>query len=200
MRLQGLSYRNILEHQEKENLVTTFDLHVAPPLGLKEDETFKVALRHSIKPRDGVDVKNVLRHSMYKDFVTCQDKSVDIKMCVCEQGANRSFIETKEDMMRVISRPQFGAKTQLTDLHSGCLYLMTRKHDKMTIAYEVANVCAGKTFRVVMTVKASYNMMMTRYLPVDFRVEPKTIHFVVAAVRYVLNDSNLDIDTKGTLV
>ena len=200
MRLQGLTYRNILEHQDGENLITSFDLHVAPPPGLKEDESFKVALKHSIKPQNRVDVMKVLRHSMYKDFITCQDKAVDIKLCVCERGSSRNFFETKEDMMKVISRPQFGAKTELTDLHSGCFYLMTRKHDKMTIAYEVANVCPDKTFRCVMSVKYSYNMMMTRKLPADFLVPPRTIHFVIAAVRYVLNDSNLDIDTIATVV
>ena len=200
MRLQGLTYHNIIEHQDGQSLITNFDLHVTPPRDLKEDETFKVALKHSIKPADGVEVLKVVRHSMYKDFITCQDEAVDIKLCVCEQGFNKSVIETKEDIMKVISRPQFGAETKLTDLHSGCLYLMTRKHDKMTIAYELANVCQDKTFSFTMRVKTAYNMMLTRVLPFEFKVQPRTIHWLVAAVRFVLNDSNLDIDTSVRLL
>ena len=190
MRLVGRSYGFAFERQFAGDIITTFDLHVDPPRGSSEDEVFKIEVRHRMKPENGVAMGSYNRESLYSKFSTCADKSVDIKLCACAQESV-DFTRTASAMKNFIQRPMFGAKTELEDLKTGCLFLMARRHLTFAFAYEVANICADKTFKVTMK-GHERNMLLSQDLPITLIVKPTTIHFLISGVRYVINDSYFD--------
>ena len=198
MRFTGKSFVDIVERQDGSSAIVSFSIRVTPPVGLTEDEIFKVAIKHPITPREdgtGVKVLTFKRQSIYNKFTSCADSTVDIKLCACVKGQNKSVVESKERIEQLVSRQMFGAKGQLKDLHSGCLFLILRKHDKMTIVYEAANVCRDKTFKISLNAKTR-NMLMTRKMPFTVVLRPRTVKFLISAIRYVLNDAHFDISTK----
>ena len=198
MRLVGVSYDYALERQFAGNILTSFDLHVDPPGGFTEDEVFKIEVSHPMKPEHGVKMSSYNRESLYSKFRACADKSIDIKLCACTQGGE-SFTKTQTAMKAFIQRPMFGTKTELQDLKLDCLYLMTRRHSNIAVVYELANICSNKSFEVTLHGK-EYNMLMSQELPVTVMVKPRTIHFVISAVRYVMNSSYLDIKFRVEVV
>ena len=202
MRFTGKSFVDIMERQEGSSAIVSFSIHVTPPAGQTEDEIFKVAIKYPIKPRKdgiGVEILTFNRQSMYNKYTSCIDQKVDIKLCACVKGQNKSVVESYESMKELVSRLMFGAESLLNYLHSGCLFLISRKHDRMSIVYEAANLCSNKVFRLTLHAKTR-KMLMTRAMPVDVVLKPRTVVFLISAVRYVLNDSYFDIRTKVELV
>ena len=160
---------------------------MSPLAGQTHDEVFRIEVQHPMRPTRGVQLNTYIRQSLYSKFKFCVDKYVDIKLCVCEQRT-KGIAESEKEMKTLIGRPMFGATTELKDLNSGCLYLLTRRHKDIAIVYEVANICLDKTFRV--TIGGSSNtMLISSELPVIVVAKPRTIHFVLSAVRYVMNES-----------
>ena len=96
------------------------------------------------------------------------------------------------------TRSGFGAETGEKELdESGCLLLLSRKQN-FSISYEVTNVCE-KTYNLLVEGE-TYNMLLTAKLPLAVLVEPKTIHFLLSATRYVVNDSFFNIETSFEVV
>ena len=198
-RLVGKSYDHSVERQSGSTILTNFDLHFAPPAGYKKDEVIKAEVEHPLKPANGVTMKSFDRQSQYSKFKSCADESVDIKLCACAQGETKSVIETTEDMKALIAQPMFGATTELKDLHSGCVFLLKRRHNTIAVAYEVANICADKTFKVSVT-GSNYNMLLSQSVPMSVTLRPRTIHFLLSAIRYVMNDSYFNFSPSVELV
>ena len=202
MRFTGKSFVDIMERQDGASAIVSFSIHVYPPNGLTEDEVFKVAVKHPIKPREdgtGVEVLSVNRQSMYSKFTSCADSTVELKLCACANGQDKSVVQSRKSIEELVSRDMFGAKSELEDLHNGCLFLICRKHDKMSLAYEAANVCSDRTFRLSVSAKTR-KMLMTRSVPLSVVLKPRTIVFLISAIRYVLNDAHFDIQTSVEVV
>ena len=198
-RLVGRSYDHTIERHSASVVITNFDLHFAPPAGYKEDEVIKVEIQHPLEPENGVTMKSFQRQSQYSKFQSCADESVDIKLCTCAQRNKKSVVQSMKDMKALISQPMFGARTELKNLHSGCVILMTRRHQTITVAYEIANICRNKTFKVIVRGEA-YNMILSRSVPISVTLRPRTIHFLLSTIRYVMNDSYFTFNPTVELV
>ncbi|XP_031555080.1 uncharacterized protein LOC116291986, partial [Actinia tenebrosa] len=193
VRFVGKSFTKIV--QRNSGLLTTFDLHIdSSSVGLKDDEVFRVAVELTgLKP----SLKFFDRQTLYNKFKGCADDAVELKLCMCDRTKTSSYkpgpLKTAE-MKKLISSRMFGSKTVVKDLYEGCLFQIIRT-SKVSVAYEVANSCIGKTF----SVKAegeSYYFLMSRELPMEFLVKPNTVHFMFSSTRQILNHSHLDIKIK----
>jgi hypothetical protein len=200
IRLIGSSIRNII--QSKSGSLTSFDLHInVASVGLKKDEIFKVA----VGINDGVPtLKTYARQTMYNKFKNCVDEAVDIELCVCDKtkktkdfGKIRAL--TDQEMNSLISSPMFGSEAELKDLYNGCLFQITRKHlSGNSIVYEVANSCKNKKLVVSVTGYTSF-VFLTRELPMEFSVEPNTVHFMFAATNQVFSHSIMNIEVTANI-
>ena len=176
-RLVGKSFTNVMERLQGDYILTTMDLHVVPPTGYKEDEVFKVSLKHDAQPKDSVWLTSYIRQSTYSKFQSCADKPVDIKLCACakEQTAGSS-----------VPREMFSSKTIVKDLHSGCLLLLRRNYGKSSLALEVTNVCTNRTYKLELS-GSVYDKLFSNALPIRRELPPKTFHFLTSVYEYILN-------------
>lgn len=213
VRLVGKSFSKII--QRNSGLLTTFDLHIdSSSVGLKEDEVFRVAVEltpDSILPGSKItnskltDSKPSLkifdRQTLYNKFKYCADDAVELKLCMCDKKKSSNnvppLLKTTE-MKKLISSPMFGSKPEISDLYEGCLFQITRT-GKISVAYEVANSCVGKTFAVKVEGEAFF-FLISRKLPMEFLVKPNTVHFLFSSTRQILNHSHLDVKIKVTKV
>lgn len=156
-------------------------------------------MQNPLIPKHGVTMKSFDRHSRYSKFKACADESVDLKLCACANGETKSIIETTNEMKHFIAQPMFGAKTEFKEIHSGCLFVMKRRHNTIAVAYELANVCADKSFKVLINGK-DYNMLLSKVVPFTVSVRPRTIHFLLSAIRYIMNDSYFDVSISAELL
>jgi hypothetical protein len=201
VRLTGTSFRNII--QSKSGKLTTLELHIDPNnIGLKENEIITAAVEFN---SETLTLKVHDRQTLYNKFKSCVDNTVDLKICACDKRktTNTSGIVRvlkTDEMKSLVSSPMFGSETKIKDLHGGCLFQITRQHSsRISVAYEVANSCIGKTFRI--TVKGSlYYVFLSRSIPFYLTVEPNSVYFMFSAVRQILNHSHMDITLTATKV
>ncbi|XP_048582314.1 uncharacterized protein LOC5511332 [Nematostella vectensis] len=192
VRLLGKSFSSIRQRSKGKSKVTTFDLHVTAhaSVPLTEDEVFKVAVSHG----DGVypALKSYSRHSLYNKFKNCADKQVDLKLCICSNKPRTS--NTSQYMNEVISSNVFGSKSEVKDISGGCVFLITRSHDGLTLVYEVANLCPVK--KQIVFEGSDYYVDISMKLPRTIDAEPNTVHFVISGVRRIMALSYLEFKTR----
>ena len=201
LRLRGMETKNNLEKQTDARLGITMDLLVESVLP-NMAEVFQVLIETSIIPNEKIAVAEFIkfdRHTLYNRYEHCVDDGVDIRLCTCAAKLSNGAMITSEHLRSLSTRDMFGVKTQVTSLDKdgGCLLLLSRQHN-FSIAYEVANLCE-KTYHFRFHGE-TYNVILTAKLPLDIVLKPKTIHFLLSATRYVVNDSYFDIKTHFKLV
>ena len=201
VRLRGLETKNNLEKQTAKRLGITMDLLVQSALP-NIVEVFQVLIETPLLPDETIASAELVkfdRHTLYNRYQHCVDDTVDIRLCACAAKHNDESPITSDGIRSLATRKMFGAETKATVLEQskGCLLLLSRKQN-FSIAYEVANLCDGVyefTFH-----GEAYNMLLTAKLPLVLTVQPKTIYFLFSAIRYVVNDSYLDIRTNLKLL
>ena len=195
-RLRGLETKNNVERQNGLELITTMDITAESPLQDIE-EVFQVMIVTPLIPDEEIAYATLAkfdRHSLYSRYEHCVDTGVDIKLCACSSKSSHNSERTSEEVRGLATRSVFGAETGAKELdESGCLLLLSRKQN-FSISYEVTNVC-DETYNLLVEGE-TYNMLLTAKLPLEVLVEPKTIHFLLSATRYVVNDSFFNIETS----
>lgn len=179
------------------------DIHIdAKAVGLKEDEVTRVAVEFNGQT---LSLKSYERQTLYNKFKSCDDKSVDLKLCICDKSKTpikdgKPRVLKTAEMKKFISSPMFGTEGKIKDLHGGCLFQIIRQHSsKISVVYEVANSCEGKTFKVSVSGSIEY-VFVSRPLPFEITAEPNGIYFIFSAVRQILNHSHMDITISATKV
>jgi hypothetical protein len=163
-------------------------------------EVFQVLLETPLLPDETIASAKLIkfdRHTLYNRYQHCVDHGVDIRLCACVAKNNENAAITSEDLRSLASRKMFGAETEVRMLDGECLLLLSRKQN-YSISYELANVC-DRTYQFEFHGEA-YNMLLTAELPLHIEVKARTIHFLLSATRFVVNDSYLDINTSYRLV
>ena len=72
--------------------MASMDIHVFPPTGYNEDEVFRFSVKQFAEPRDST-FSLIHKCNNYSKFVSCVDKSVDIKLCTCAKEQNSYVIK-----------------------------------------------------------------------------------------------------------
>lgn len=165
-------------------------------------EVFQVLIETPLLPDETIAYAELVkfdRHTLYNRYQHCVDNGVDIRLCACATKHDDDSPITSDNLRRLATRQMFGADTEVTVLEKseGCLLLLNRKQN-FSISYELANLCEG-IYEFEFHGNA-YNMLLTAKLPLVITVQPKTIYFLFSAIRYVVNDSFLDIHTKLKLL
>ena len=165
-------------------------------------EVFQILIETPLLPDETIAYAELVkfdRHTLYNRYQHCVDDSVDIRLCACAAKHDNDLPITSDGLRSLATRKMFGADTEVTELEEsgGCLLLLNRKQN-LSISYELANLCDGI---YEFTIHGqSYNMLLTAKLPLVITVQPKTIYFLFSAIRYVVNDSFLDIHTTLKLL
>ena len=175
------------------------NLHVVPPTGYKEDEVFKVSLKHYAQAKDQVWLTSYVRVSKYSKFQSCADKSVDVKLCAC---AKQQIVEVTNSRQK-IPRKMFGSKTIVKNLHSGCLLFLRRNHGTISLSLEVTNVCTNRTYKFELS-GSSGERVYSNTLPINLELAPRTFYFLTSVNRYTSKDSfplyfyaNVEVKDEG---
>ena len=169
--------------------MTTMDLHVIPPTGYKEDEVFKVSLKHYAKAKDKVWLTSYERQSTYSKFRSCADNSVDITLCVCAYEEATSATKSGEATANSVPLKMFGSETIVKNLDSGCLFFLRRNYAKIALALEVTNVCSDRTYKFELSGSHGERVYSTA-LPIKLELAPKTFYFLTSVNRYTTKDSS----------
>lgn len=182
-RLVGKSFTDVVKRFQGEFIFTTMDVHVVPPNGYQEDEIYKVSVKQYSKPRQGVFFLSFVRVTKYNKFVTCQDKSVDIKLCAC---AKNQTSNTKNGVLleNGVPREMFGAETKVKNLDSNCLLFLRRDFGTFSFTLEVTNVCTDRTYKFSMTGSMDQRIFSTA-LPINRVLPPKTFFFLTSVFKYL---------------
>ena len=183
-RLIGKSFTDVVKRFQGEFILTTMDVHVVPPNGYQEDEIYKVSVKQYSKPRQGVFFLSFVRVTKYNKFVTCQDKSVDIKLCACAK--NQTSNNTKNGVLleNGVPREMFGAETKVKNLDSNCLLFLRRDFGTFSFTLEVTNVCTDRTYKFSMTGSMDQRIFSTA-LPINRVLPPKTFFFLTSVFKYL---------------
>ena len=136
------------------------------------------------------------RHTLYNRYEKCVDNGVELKLCTClPSNGDEVPMMTFDALRTMATRSMFGTATEsiMVDKNKRCLLLLHRKHIS-SISYEIANLCDhAYNFEFHGT---AYNMLLTAKLPINIVLKPRTIVFLLAAIRFVVNDSYFDIKTN----
>ena len=142
---------NIRQRISNGSYITTFDLVVQPFYTI-----FLVQTKHSEKNGivDNISLQSWRRVSLYRHYIKCKDKSVDMELCVCnlrKRNSNKRLLEIIEDAK--VSKDNEIIKTR-----TSCLYiLLTKVEDKLEsiFSYDAINTCA---IRYIFTVDSLKNV------------------------------------------
>ena len=195
-RLVGHRFEKIRRRKVGEEYILIMDLVVLPG-----KEIFETQLRYpvgiSAERRNNLPtVTGTRRVSIYRRYDKCVDERVKVELCVCDShkyGRNISNknawkwfeIQTGSDVLETVFRANsFGTNSEVKDLNESCLLLVTRKRENLCVAFEIANACHKRRYKVRITGKGKGKTITTRKLPFSIIVEPKTVHFVLS-VHYV---------------
>ena len=165
------------------------NLHVVPPTGYKEDEVFKVSLKHYAQAKDKVWLTSYIRVSKYSKFKSCVDKSVDIKLCACAKQQTVKATNSGQKLANSVPLQMFGSETIVKDLHSACLLLLRRNHGTVSLALEVTNVCTNRTYKFELS-GSSGETIYSNTLPINLELTPRTFYFLTSISRYTSKDTS----------
>ena len=206
-RLVGFSFEKVRMRTEKDNFTVTMDLIVLPQL-----EIFEVQVsypRFLGNGRDGsVEVVGHRRVSIYRRFHTCVDKDVSLPSCVCNSNGKKrknwrkrkiwNYVEIKTggDVLTTLFRTKnFGAQSEVKNLHDTCLLLITRKPNERTVVVEIANACGKRKYMVKVTGKSAGFFLASSPLPLTMELLPRTIHFLFS-VYHIKDPYNFSVKTS----
>ncbi|XP_031573129.1 uncharacterized protein LOC116307119 [Actinia tenebrosa] len=183
-RLAGKTFEKIRRRSVGDNYLVTMDLIVIP-----ESEIFEVQIEYPKIPRqsnNNVTLTHLSRISIYRRFDTCKDDTVNLTICVCKSRkyssyGNRQWIkmDSRKHLLKILARSKnFGAKVKFTDLHANCLVMITRTHSARTSAFEIANACSDRSYKIKVSGKSRGQAIVSSPLPLILTVEPLTAHFL----------------------
>lgn len=158
------------------------DLHVFPPRGFKEDEVFRVSLKHYAQPKHKAWLTSYTRQSTYSKFQLCADKSVDARLCACAKLQSTDVTQDK------VARKMFGEETIVKDLDSGCLLFLRRNYGGFkAVAVEVSNMCNNRTYRFKLDCSRCKGVY-SRELPILLKLTPKSTYFLTSVNKIHVSD------------
>lgn len=191
-RLVGHSFEKIRRRKVGENYILTMDLIVLPGKEIFEAQVRYPAGISANRRNKFPRVIGTRRVSIYRRYENCVDERVKVELCVCDSknyGRNISNknswkwfeIQSGSDMLETVFRANsFGTKSEVKDLNDSCLLLVTRKRENLGVAFEIANACARRRYKVRITGKGKGRTIVTRQLPVSIFLAPNTVHFVLS--------------------
>ena len=166
---------------------------MVPPHGYEEDEVYKVSMKQYAQPKQGVFFLSFIRQTMYNKFVSCADKSVDIKLCACAKERTASVTKNGVLFENGVPRNMFGSETIVKDLDSNCLLFLRRNYGTFSFALEVANVCTDRTYSITLTGSMD-DRIFANTVPMSRELPPKTFYFLTSVYKYVSKvDTSLDL-------
>lgn len=124
-------------------------------------------------------LEKVDRLTPYSQVAKCADKSVDLKLCVCDSKVNNSLLETELRKTKDFSMNENLEKNDIY-LHTHiyyyastneCLLLIERKNQHGGLFF-VANVCPTKIFHVQFSLQTVRMHVSTQNSPVQGTVYP----------------------------
>ena len=189
-RLVGHSFEKIRRRKVEKRYVLTMDLIVLP-----SKEIFEVQINYPdrrVKYNNVPMLVNSRRVSIYRRYEKCVDDNVPVELCVCDSKSvgrkiNRKnswkwfeILRGSEVLETVFRANSFGTSSQVKTLHDPCLLLVTRKREQLGVAFEVANACSKRKYKVRLTGKGRGKTILSRKLPVSIILLPNTIHFVMS--------------------
>ena len=183
-RLFGKRFEKIRRRSIGHNYLVTMDLIVSP-----ESEIFEVQIEYPRTPskfKNNVTVTHLSRISIYRRFDKCKDETVNLTICVCKSKkynryGNRQWIKmnSRKNLLRILARSKnFGAEVKFSDLHANCLVMVTRTHSARTSAFEIANACSDRSYKITVLGKSRGKAILSRRLPLILTVQPLTAHFL----------------------
>lgn len=149
-------------------------------MGITQDEVIKVAMETSNK---GAKLQSFERITMYNKFKGCVDKSVDIKLCICDRARG---IATPTLLQRMRTTMFNSKQVKIEYLYTKCLFKVTRRYSDSTLAVELFNNCNGRTFHV----KAegyTEQVFMSSSLPFTVVLKPLVTRFLYSATTQAAN-------------
>ena len=195
-RLVGHRFEKIRRRKVGEEYFLTMDLIVLPG-----KEIFEIQLRYPLgvlaeRRKTFPALMGKRRVSIYRKYEKCVDEHVKVQLCVCDShhyGRNISNnnawkwfeVRTGSEVLETVFRANsFGTNSEVKDLSESCLLLVTRKRKNLSVAFEVANACKRRRYKVRITGRGNGKTLLTRKLPFSIMLEPNTVHFALS-VHYV---------------
>lgn len=209
-RLQPIRFENVRERNSIKDggLVTSFDIVVPAGNAVSRDEDiFRVEVKSMKSSTESLNYKLVHyeRLSMFGKYKTCADKSVNLKLCVCNLVDTRArFPKTPKAIKAMLIKNTanyFRCKVLSKRIgNDKCMYLIKRiHHDGVAFAYEVANVCLDKSRDVLIASRDSANARFSVEFPLLVTVPAGSITFAFAATRHI-EDYEATFDIKSVVV
>eukprot|EP00794_Sanderia_malayensis_P019098 gene19098-21014_t len=203
-RLYPLYFSNVRERSAGEHLITTMDFRVKAGQGADQTEDiFHVEIQSTIKPdHDSMAMKLLSfdRLSQYGIYRKCQDKKVDIRLCICslDDEKNQSLRQSNQSNVTVLTmhQPRLDDMPMLQSLEdvldsNGCVYLQLRRYfalnnagsieedNVVAASIELWSTCAGAVFNVSMSIETS-NMKASDDIPLYSSVQGRTMRYLVS--------------------
>ena len=132
---------NIRQRITNGSYITTFDLVVQPSYTV-----FLIQTEHSISDEslvDTVKLKSWRRVSLYRHYIKCKDKAIDMELCVC----NLRLRNSNKRMLRKIADAKVSENNEIFRTQTSCLYiLLTKGEDKLQsiFSYDIINICGER--------------------------------------------------------
>ena len=129
---------NIRQRISNDTYITTFDLVVQPFYTV-----FLVQTKHTESNGiiENIQLQSWRRVSLYRHYIKCKDKSVDIELCVC----NRKKRNFRKRLLRMIEDAKVSKNSEIINTKVSCLYiLLTKVKDKLEsiFSYDAINICS----------------------------------------------------------
>ncbi|XP_078343835.1 uncharacterized protein LOC144629491 [Oculina patagonica] len=196
-RLVGKTFTNVVKRFQGEYIMTTMDLHVVPPNGYEEDEVYRVSMKQYAQPKQRVFFLSFIRQTKYNKFVSCADKSVDIRLCACAKEESADITKKGVLFENGVTRKMFGSETIVKDLDSKCLLFLRRNYGTFSFALEVANVCTDRTYKFELTGSMDQRIFANT-VPMSRELPPRTFHFLTSVYKYI-SKVNTPLDLKTSI-
>ena len=169
---------------------------MVPPQGYEEDEVYKVSIKQYAQPKQRIFFLSFIRQTRYNKFMSCADKSVDIRLCAC---AKEKTADGKKGILfdNGVAREMFGSETTVKDLDSDCLLFLRRNYGTFSFALEVANVCTDRTYNFTLTGSMDQRIFANT-VPMNRELPPKTFYFLTSVYKYI-SKVNSPLDLKASI-
>lgn len=115
-------------------------------------------------------------------YRSCQDEFVDDDLCICHPGMGRKYTFNKQDMLKQLSRRQFGVTPVLLNIHHTCLFLVIRNYFHSAV-FEAANVCEDKKYQLTLNLYAVNTIFSSSSSRVHVALLPQQDTFLATAMQ-----------------
>lgn len=208
-RLFPVSFRNVRERNDGDDLITTMDFAVRSGHGSDQvEEVFHVEVQSTISPSEpwrNMKLLSYDRISQYGIYRKCKDETVDVKLCVCSfrdnitidpQGLWKATGFDFTNLMLLQPRYQeiSGRFNLEGSIHEKCIYMISRNYQLTedsgkskniyAAAVELINICPRSDFEVLISI-ASRNVKTSREFPAMVPIKAQRIKFVGVIMRDV---------------